>query len=696
MASVETRDLAGRATTRRFLLLVLVLLASCTALISRTALTVDAAVALPRCMRNSGVDPDAPAWQIGLAVRFHQDVVGCRSGAAEAAVYTALLYTAAVVAAALLLYWWLPRWKRRGGRLPEVPGTGEDGTAMRRRMPNEIHRQAGWPVRPDQGAAPAVPGREETVDRAGEGTADRAGAGTAGRAGAGTGGDAPDSLPAHLTLLVRRAGLSRAPDFVVRPRALSAGAVAFGRAHRYTVCLHAGLLARRTTDPRRFEAVVLHELAHIRNRDVDLAYLTVALWRVFLAMVLMPCLAVHGLLVVQDRVLGPGRLYWEGAAPGLGELVLGVALVAQTHLARADILRHRELVADHDAVTCGADPEVWSAQRPSARGAGRWAAGVRRVARPLRTHPSWSQRYEALTRPPVADRGGTKTQFALFLGAHVTLVYCVVSWLRLGAVPANTVFSLAYTTVPLIVATGSAVVPRKTERSSGRPAGRPTEPTEAAGPVEGTGPTAPRAGRAPLIGPGPAGHAHHPRPGIRRGSRTVRAFWLGLWMLPALYVYNPLAGLAEPTDTMDDALTAPWFSPPLPSSPRPPRPDAVTRDRMVAWYADGGREILRRYEFQLSRNPGKDTSDGAGDELLRSRCEAMRKVLADSLELPPYPEPSGERSRRTLLTSVAEGDRLACASGSDRAARLRLTASIWYLGAGNALARLQGLDPEQG
>ncbi|MFF8614146.1 M48 family metalloprotease [Streptomyces sp. NPDC015350] len=683
MASVETRDLTGRAATRRFLLLVLVLLASCTSLISRTVLTVDATVALPRCVRSSGVDPDAPAWQIGLAVRFHQDVVGCRSDAAESAVYIALLYTAVVVATALTLYWWLPRWKRRGGRLPEVPGA--DRTAVRRRTPDEAHRQEGRPDRPDQGAAPAGPGREDTTDRTGMGadggTAGRTGAGdgTTGRTGTGVDGGIPDSLPAHLALLVRRAGLSRAPDFVVRPGALSAGAVAFGRARRYTVCLHAGLLARRTTDPRRFEAVVLHELAHIRNRDVDLAYLTVALWRTFLAMVLIPCLGIHGLLVVQDQMLGSGRLYWEGATPGPGELVLGVALVAQTHLVRADILRHRELVADHDAVACGADPEVWSAQRPPARGGGRVMAAARRAARPLRTHPSWSQRYESLIRPPAVDRGGTKTQFMLFLGAHVTLIHCVVSWLRLDAVPARTVLSLAYLAVPLIVATGSAVRPRKAKRLTGRPPGDPT------GPVA---PTAPGAGRAPLIGPAPAVPAHPPGPGIRRGSRTVRAFWLGLCVLPALYVYKPLSGLAGPANTIDEVFASSWSPPPFQS----PRSDPGTRARVAAWYDDGGREILRRHEVQLSRNPAKDMFDGAEDELPR-HCEAMRKTLADGLELPPYPDPYGEESLRALLTSFAEGNRLVCVPEDERAAESQLPAALWHMRAADALAQLQKLDP---
>jgi len=34
-----------------------------------------------------------------------------------------------------------------------------------------------------------------------------------------------------------------------------------------------------------FRAVVLHELAHVRNRDIDITYATVAIWRIHLVLV---------------------------------------------------------------------------------------------------------------------------------------------------------------------------------------------------------------------------------------------------------------------------------------------------------------------------------------------------------------------------------------------------------------------------
>ena len=42
------------------------------------------------------------------------------------------------------------------------------------------------------------------------------------------------------------------------------------------------------TDQPAFRAVLLHELAHLRNGDVDKTYLTLAIWRAFVAGALIP------------------------------------------------------------------------------------------------------------------------------------------------------------------------------------------------------------------------------------------------------------------------------------------------------------------------------------------------------------------------------------------------------------------------
>jgi hypothetical protein len=102
-------------------------------------------------------------------------------------------------------------------------------------------------------------------------------------------------------------------------------------------------------------------------------------------------------------------------------------------------------------------------------------------------------------------------------------------------------------------------------------------------------------------------------------------------MLPVLHACKPLSSFEGPTNTMEEATSAPWAIAPFQS----PSPDAGTRARVASWYTDGGREALRRYEVQFSRNPMQGMSDETGSELRRGRCEAMRKTLAELRKLDP-------------------------------------------------------------
>ncbi len=242
-------------------------------------------------------------------------------------------------------------------------------------------------------------------------------------------------LLAHLAALSERAGLTRIPRFAVDPRALSAGAVVFGRPRRYTVCLHAGLLARRAVDPAAFEAVVLHELAHLRNRDVDVAYATVALWRVFLAVVLLPFTVQQGRLLARG-LLGTDSAYWPGVAPGLvRDIALALFLVLLVHLARADILRTRELHADADAVGWGADSDSWGPAdgtlAPSTPG-GKFRARLAAFTGLWRTHPTWAVRRRSLTDPEALF--GVDALQMFLLGAVGVLLYSAlpVGWFGLS------------------------------------------------------------------------------------------------------------------------------------------------------------------------------------------------------------------------------------------------------------------------
>ncbi|WP_354637650.1 M56 family metallopeptidase [Kitasatospora camelliae] len=202
-------------------------------------------------------------------------------------------------------------------------------------------------------------------------------------------------LRAELLRLAEQARLPEAPEFVVDPGRLVPGAVVFGHARRRTVCLYAGLLVTRRTDPAGFRAVLLHEFAHIRNRDVDLGYAVTALWRVFALLVALPFVVmVAGTLVGAEFGLfvGADRVFWPAARAPLvkqTDTALGMGLLVV--LARADTLRHRELYADADAVALGADRRVWDVRDPVGTAA--------RLGRPWRSHPTWAQRRRALDDP---------------------------------------------------------------------------------------------------------------------------------------------------------------------------------------------------------------------------------------------------------------------------------------------------------
>lgn len=211
------------------------------------------------------------------------------------------------------------------------------------------------------------------------------------------------------------AGLTRAPRVVVDPAAASTGAVVLGSDRRPTVCLHGGLLARRRTDPEGFRAVLLHELAHIRNRDVTLTYTTLAVWWAFVAVVLLPALAVH---IRSALTIAPQfrAVQVPAAVRGFGLLALLVVLV---YLARADVLRSREIYADRAAVRWGADPRGWAVTPPGPPpGVWRRAAGA--LAELWRTHPQWELRRKSLDDPVVLF--GVQALPLFLTGAAATLI----------------------------------------------------------------------------------------------------------------------------------------------------------------------------------------------------------------------------------------------------------------------------------
>lgn len=199
---------------------------------------------------------------------------------------------------------------------------------------------------------------------------------------------------ALLEELARAADLHRPPVVVLDMAVKSRGAEVFGSDRRPIVSVPNGLLEAADRDGSR--AVLLHEFAHIKHRDVTVTYATVALWRVFATVVLLPYTVWEGDQIYRNT----GLWHWPPTVtPGLARAVLmPVVTVALVYLARADVLRTRELYADLAAVRHGATRRKWEVGEPPPEG-GRVGAAWASFTELWRPHPRWELRRHALDDP---------------------------------------------------------------------------------------------------------------------------------------------------------------------------------------------------------------------------------------------------------------------------------------------------------
>jgi Peptidase family M48 len=135
----------------------------------------------------------------------------------------------------------------------------------------------------------------------------------------------------ELAALAREAELREEPRWLWNPLDPSPTGLAFGRPGNHSVALMGGLVTRQIADPPAFRSVVRHELAHLRNHDVDLTYATVSLWYAFLLVGVLPFI-----VVVAD----------EGATTALALGWRLLALAGLVYLTRNAVLRAREVYAD--------------------------------------------------------------------------------------------------------------------------------------------------------------------------------------------------------------------------------------------------------------------------------------------------------------------------------------------------------------
>ena len=203
--------------------------------------------------------------------------------------------------------------------------------------------------------------------------------------------------------------------WLLQPLDARMAAFAFGRPRRRFVVVSGGTAVAAVRKPAAFDAVVLHELAHIKNRDIDQTYLALAIWRAFVVAALLPLAA----LLIFSRVLGePQQLIWRVAV---------MALIV--YALRNAILRAREF--DADARVRQLDPGTALggvlAGLPARTGRRAWPLGS--------THPSGQERAAALLDPAPLYR------FGFWDGLAVGLVAA------LGASTAHEILTLLTTTV---------------------------------------------------------------------------------------------------------------------------------------------------------------------------------------------------------------------------------------------------------
>ncbi len=144
--------------------------------------------------------------------------------------------------------------------------------------------------------------------------------------------DAPGLLD-ELKHLCQEAELSPPPIFVWNPIKVDLP-LAFGRRGRYYVALSGGFIASYFyADRASFRAILLHEMAHFRNGDVDKTYLTIAIWFAFAVTALTPSAAVF---------FWPG-IHWSFVAGIPFYIVLWTCVIVLSGLG---VLRTREYYAD--------------------------------------------------------------------------------------------------------------------------------------------------------------------------------------------------------------------------------------------------------------------------------------------------------------------------------------------------------------
>jgi Zn-dependent protease with chaperone function len=194
-----------------------------------------------------------------------------------------------------------------------------------------------------------------------------------------------DDLISRLEAVRLRAGTDPV-TWLFQPLNVRLSAFAYGRPGRRFVAVSGGAAVAAVRKPAAFDAVIFHELAHIKNRDIDQTYLALAIWRAFVVAALLPM----AILLIFTRELGePQRVIWRAAV---------MALIV--YLLRNAILRSREFDADARVLEFDPETDLGSVLAALPTRAGR------RLLHLGWTHPSGQERAAALREPAPLYRFG--------------------------------------------------------------------------------------------------------------------------------------------------------------------------------------------------------------------------------------------------------------------------------------------------
>lgn len=227
--------------------------------------------------------------------------------------------------------------------------------------------------------------------------------------------------------VLAEAGIRRRPQFLIEPLMTALWGRAFGSTRRPAVTVTIGLVrARSPGELITARALIRHELAHVANRDLDVAGLSRISLLVFVAAVAVPIVVITGVRNPGDVV----PIVWRLAA-----VAFAIGLI------RAALLRSREHDADVRA-------SVWAEANGDApflasafvdRHLGTTGRGFQRRAlrlahprsrgRLLDSHPGCTRRAEVVTDPALLLRAGIgeSAGAGLAIGLLVTYFFIAMS-----------------------------------------------------------------------------------------------------------------------------------------------------------------------------------------------------------------------------------------------------------------------------